>query len=224
MLEVIDVYGVLTCDLAGSRSLTQNARQASTTTIRAAVQCLRHTFPCVLGEGFEFRFGDEWQVLLDRPDLCYTVYSHLHYHLREYPFYCGIGIGPLVTGPSANTHEADGPAFHLARAALTKAKQARSRICFRFPQEQKVVEGVAQSVADLLATLRGGRRPTQEEVCKLGVLSGLSVAEIAVELTLERTAASHRARSAGLREELTAMQALERSLRCSFNSPDANVS
>ncbi|HYG60005.1 MAG TPA: hypothetical protein VD902_18215 [Symbiobacteriaceae bacterium] len=130
----------------------------------------------------------------------------------------------MMTEPAANTHEADGPAFHVERAALATAKQTRSRVCFRFPPDLKVVEGVAQSVADLLATLRTGRRSSQAEVCRMGILRGLSVAEIAAELQVERTAVSHRVRSAGMREEQTAMQALEQSLLCSFRSEAAYVS
>lgn len=221
---MIALYAVLTCDLVGSRYLAPGARQGAADRVRTAVAQLRRTFPSILGEGVDFRFGDEWQLLLDRPDLCYTVYSHLSYLLEDCPFYCGIGVGALTTPPAANTHEADGPAFHLARAALAAAKQARSRVCFRFPPDLKVTEGVAQSVADLLATMRAGRRTSQAEVCRIGILNGLSVAEIAAELGLERTATSHRARTAGLREEQTAMQALERSLRCTFLTPDTHVS
>lgn len=205
------LYGVLTCDLIGSRKLSAEQRQAAQDNIRYAVQQLSSTFSFVLGNAFEFRFGDEWQVLLSKPEMTYTVYTHLLYLLSDSKFYCGIGIGQLSTPARANTHEADGPAFHLAREALMQAKSSESSLVFKLADygRSDSAETTLHSLHQLLSTIREGRRDSQVVISKLALLRDLSIAELSAELGVGRSAVYHRLRRSAVREERATLSAIE---------------
>jgi hypothetical protein len=169
----------------------------------------------MVGRAFEFRFGDEWQILLARSSLAYTVYSHLYYKLLMYPFYCGIGIGPISTSSIENTHEADGPAFHLARAALNEAKEGSRPVVFRLYQTDdwgKEMQSMAQSVAGLVDRLRDGRRDSQKVASMEAILNSERPTSLAQKLGIGRTSAHRRLQSSGVEDELEAIAALERML------------
>lgn len=208
----MQVFGVFMCDLVGSKDMAAAERVRASEEIRAAVRRLQERFPSVLGNAFEFRFGDEWQLLVDRPEQVYTVYSHLYYLLGKYEFYCGIGLGSVTLPVSANTHEVDGPAFHLAREALSAAKAGRHQmVTFRLPPHERTesAELVLHSLVGMVTRLRQGRRDTQQEACRLAITEGLPALKIAEALGISRSAASYRLSTAGLKDETNALRAVE---------------
>lgn len=206
------MFGVFMCDLVGSKEMAAADRQRAAEAIRTSAGLLQERFPAVRGNAFEFRFGDEWQLLIDRPEQVYTVYSHLYYLLGSFEFYCGIGLGTITLPVSANTHEVDGPAFHLAREALSRAKASRHQmVTFHLPPHERAesTELVLHSLVGMVTRLRQGRRDTQQAVSKLAIVDGLPAQKIAGQLGISRSAVSYRLASAGVKDELAAMRAVE---------------
>lgn len=200
------------CDLVGSKGMSTEERLRAADEIRVAVQQLQKSFPHMIGKAFEFRFGDEWQLLTDRPEQVYTLYSHLFYFLSRYEFYCGIGVGSLSLPVRENTHEVDGPAFHCARAALQSAKANKhQQVAFRLPPHERTgsTEVILHSISSMVTRIRSGRRDTQQEACRMAIVDSLPTAKIAEVLRITRSAVSYRLSSAGLKEERAALEAVE---------------
>ena len=209
---VKELYGVLMCDLVGSKGMSAEERLRAADEIRRTVRKLQELFPGVIGNAFEFRFGDEWQLLINRPAQAYTLYSHLFYLLGRYEFYCGIGLGSLSLPVSENTHEVDGPAFHYARAALLTAKANKhQQVAFKLPPHERTdsTEVILHSITGMVTRLRSGRRDTQQEACRMAIVDTWPIAKIAESLGITRSAVSYRLTSAGLKEERAAIEAVQ---------------
>lgn len=209
------VYAVLTCDLRGSSKLRQEDRSKAQESIRLVIDYLEEIFPFLNGSATEFRFGDEWQLFVSRPETVYTIYSGLYYVL-SFPFYCGVGIGDLSTPVLKDSHLMDGPVFHLARAALNHAKDGGRPVVFRCQPDSPVsqYETLLQSTADLIHRLRSGRRPSQAAIMIDAFMDSasrksISSVDLAKRWNIHRTSAYRRLQSAGAFEEINMILTLE---------------
>ena len=179
--------------------LTVDQRASRRTPDRVAdvLRRLEGSVPAVLG--FERTAGDEFQGVLDDPDVVVDVVLDL---LREGRWSVGVGAGPVQTPLPASTRAAAGPAFLSARRAVDAAKQRSVHLAVRGAGATDAED--AQAVLSALAVVVERRSPQAWEAIGL-VEGGRTQAEAAVSLGISRQAVGQRL-AAGLWE-------LERELR-----------
>lgn len=139
---------------------------------------------------FERTAGDEVQGILQTPDDVVSLALAL---LRQDAWSIGIGVG-LVNQPlPASTRAGSGPAFTLAREAVTRAKSRPSGVVVI----GEAVEAArhAQTALDLLAAVVTRRTPQGWEAVELAA-AGLNQIAIAERLGVTKQAVSQRLRTA----------------------------
>jgi hypothetical protein len=180
---------VLTVDQRGSRR--------SPDRVADVLRRLERSVPVMLA--FERTAGDEFQGVLERPDVVVGVVLDL---LREGAWSVGVGAGPVQTPLPSSTRAAAGDAFLGARRAVEAAKQRSTHVAVRGAAAPDAED--AQAVLGALAVVVERRSPQAWEAIAL-VEDGRTQAEAAAELGISRQAVGQRL-SAGLWE-------LERELR-----------
>lgn len=138
--------------------------------------------------------GDEIQGVVDDPDVAVACLAVL---LRDEGWYVGLGLGPVDGDLPEDTRAGRGPAFVMAREAVTAAKHA--------PRHLRVVGAdtyAADQVETVLLLWAGvlARRTTRGwEVADL-LEAGASNEEMATTLGITGSAVSQRAAAAGIQE------------------------
>lgn len=139
---------------------------------------------------FERTAGDEVQGILDRPEDVVSLTLAL---VREDTWSIGIGAGPVKHPLPPSTRAGSGPAFILARDAVTRAKSRPSGVVVIGTGAQTTRH--AQAVLDLLAAVAARRTPLGWEAVDLAA-AGLNQVEIAARLQVSKQAVSQRLRAA----------------------------
>lgn len=178
-------------------TVDQRASRRTADRVADALRRLERSVPALLT--FERTAGDEFQGVLDEPDLVVDVVLDL---LREGTWSVGVGAGPVQTPLPASTRAATGPAFLGARRAVEAAKQRSAHVAVRGAVEADAED--AQAVLSALAAVVERRSPQAWEAIAL-VEEGRTQAEAAASLGISRQAVGQRL-AAGLWE-------LERDLR-----------
>lgn len=138
---------------------------------------------------FERTAGDEVQGVLDRPEAVVDLVLDL---VRADAWSIGVGVGPVDHPLPASTRAGSGPAFVLARDAVTRAKSRPTGLAVSGgePAARR-----AQAALDLLAGLAGRRTDRGWEAADLAG-RGLSQVEIAHRLDISKQAVSQRLQAA----------------------------
>lgn len=139
---------------------------------------------------FERTAGDEVQGILDDPVQVVDLVRDL---VREDTWSIGVGVGPVREPLPPSTRAGSGPAFTLAREAVTRAKLRPTGLA---------VEGAApaagrrgQTALDLLAAVIRRRTERGWEAVDLAA-AGLSQIEVAARLGITKQAVSQRLQAA----------------------------
>ena len=141
---------------------------------------------------FQRTVGDEFQGVLDDPA---ALAATLELLLRENEWWIGVGIGAVELPLPADARGGRGPAYLLAREAVTAAKASPWPVRVLGPADAVALESAAWLWASVLS-----RRTTKGwEVADL-VDRGLSYDAVAHKLAITQSAVSQRARAAGLAE------------------------
>jgi hypothetical protein len=177
-------------------------QQRSSTTEDAVPELLAAldspALPAPLLRPFQRTAGDEVQGVLDDSDVGVEVVARV---LRVGGWYLGIGVGDVDAPLPAETRAGRGPAFVLARAAVTRAKHDVHHLA--------VVAGdpAGEPVAEHLETVLGlwagilERRTAGGWAVHDLLATGLSYAEAGERLGITQSAVSQRARTAGIVDE-----------------------
>ena len=152
--------------------------------------------------------GDEIQALTGDPRTALDLVLEL---TRRGMWSVGLGSGSIRTPLPAETREASGDAFIAAREAVTRAKRSPTRFAVNALVASQPAED-AEALVNLLLTIRESRSPAGWELYDL-VVSGHTQAEAGGRLGITPQSASDRARAAGLRAELAAIEPLTRLLK-----------
>lgn len=139
---------------------------------------------------FERTAGDEVQGVLDDPAQTVSLLLEL---VREGRWSIGVGVGPVREPLPASTRAGQGPAFTLARDAVTRAKHRPTRLAVR--GEAAAPAERAQAALDLVAAVVARRSPPGWEAVELAQ-QGLTQAEIGERLGITKQAVSQRLRAA----------------------------
>ena len=178
-------------------TVDQKASRRGPDRVDAVLRELNDAVPAMLA--FERTAGDEFQGVLEEPDLVVDVVLRL---VRAGGWSIGVGAGPVQTPLPASTRAGAGPAFLSARRAVDAAKQRPSRLAVRGAVPPDA--GDAQAVLSALAVLVDRRSEQAWEAISL-VEGGRTQAEAAGALGISRQAVGQRL-AAGLWD-------LERELR-----------
>ncbi|MEO5851425.1 MAG: transposase [Nocardioides sp.] len=143
---------------------------------------------------FERTVGDEIQGVVDDPKALTHVLEGL---LRDDHWHVGLGIGPVDLPLPEHAREGRGPAYLLAREAVTAAKGAPWQL--RVGGADPYLARQLESAVWLWAAVLGRRTDKGWQVVDL-VDSGLSYERTAARLGISQSAVSQRAQAAGLAE------------------------
>lgn len=120
---------VVTADIIGSRHI--EPRQALRATVVEALDEFNRTWAGDVAVPFSLSAGDELQGVVRPGPFAFAMVRRLRWAMRRLPLKpaarlrVGVGWGAIDTPLSeSRSWEMDGPAFHLARAALEKARAA----------------------------------------------------------------------------------------------------
>ncbi|MDF2519926.1 MAG: hypothetical protein K0R84_554 [Clostridia bacterium] len=118
----MELYGVVTMDIVGSRSLEN--RPEVQDRLDSFINEVNKDYSQYLAAPINFTIGDEWQLITSYPDM---VYEFIHLFQQELwqmgiKFYAGIGIGSISTNLYDDSRKMDGPCFIAAREAINICK------------------------------------------------------------------------------------------------------
>ena len=162
--------------------------------------------------------GDELQLITDTA----PAVTQIALDLADDDWHVGIGIGDgVLSSTAADSH---GAAFQMARKAVNDAKSLPWHIAVRAAGDPAAAQDCEAALA-LLQTLRSRRTDAGTEVATLLEELG-SVTAVAEHLGISVSAASKRARVAGLRHEQAGIELADRLLtradRSAQTSEDAD--
>lgn len=116
------IYQVMVFDLKNSKQL-QNREYIQYKLIDALKE-VNEEYSNIIVSNFIITLGDEWQGLLKYPCHYQKIIDFFEKKLNPLDIYCGIGIGSIsIHNFELTVNQLDGPAFYLAREAITNAKQ-----------------------------------------------------------------------------------------------------
>ncbi len=118
-------YVTVIGDLVGSRSLEPKERVEVQKRFEATLEKINRDFGSEIASLFLITAGDETQGILKHPTCCYEILRQIQIDLTPTEIVFGVGVGTLTTEIGEYAVGADGPAFHLAREALTTVKEER---------------------------------------------------------------------------------------------------
>lgn len=147
-------------DIVGSRRLPDRASFQGRF-LRAVAELNRNCRPGLVVSRFAVTTGDEFQGLLRSPGPAYDILVELGSELGV-SFRLGVGWGRVDTALRPEAVGMDGPAFHLARAALLAGKATGRSFSFRSGSPPR--DDLVDSHAALLERLRRSWTERQREV------------------------------------------------------------
>ncbi len=139
---------------------------------------------------FERTAGDEVQAVLDDPAVVVDTALSL---VRRGGWSVGIGCGPVEEPLPRTARAGRGPAFVLAREAVTRAKSSPERVALEAADTS--AGAAADALLSLLAAVRQRRSPEGWQALDL-LQQGLSQTEVAQRLAISKQAVSARVRAA----------------------------
>lgn len=118
----MELYGVVTMDIVGSRSLEDRPKIQER--LDDLIKEINKNYSQYLAVPINFTLGDEWQLVTSHPEY---VYDFIHMFQQELwqlgvKFYAGIGIGSISTNLYNDSRKMDGPCFIAAREAIKICK------------------------------------------------------------------------------------------------------
>lgn len=180
-------------DFVRSRTLPELSRYVLQERFERLVEHLNASYGDAAISEFAIGRGDEFQVLLERPQVIPDLIWHFELALPELPVRIGIGHGNLSTPVRRDPYRMDGPVFHLARAAVDNAGERLGGVFSGFgATEDQVLNGLAR----ILRRIRNGWTAPQREIVE-ALRRGDARADIAARLSISKQAVSKRARAAG---------------------------
>ncbi len=139
---------------------------------------------------FERTAGDEVQGILEKPQDVVSLTVAL---VRQEAWSIGIGVGPTNRPLPPSTRAGSGPAFTLAREAVTRAKSHPGGVVVTGTTVETTRH--AQAVLDLLVAVVARRTSQGWEAVDLAA-AGLNQVEVAARLGVSKQAVSQRLRAA----------------------------
>jgi hypothetical protein len=124
----MDNLVVIIADVCGSRKMGSDERYEGQLYLKSAIIQINENFKASIEAPFMITRGDEFQGVLKNMKAAFEIMLEFERLLFPLNLRYGIGKGFINKMGSTVTLEMDGPAFHLARAALTQIKSKKRYI------------------------------------------------------------------------------------------------
>ncbi len=185
-------------DLVGSRQLSPSDRREVQVELRQFLGWLNQDYRAAVLSNFVITTGDEFQALLRDPELIPDLAWELEAKLDRIGVRLGIGFGTIYTPLRPVAIGMDGPAFHQAREAITKAakKGWNGGVFLGFTEPGDVI---LNGFARLLHRHRTDMTERQREVAAI-LRRGKTQTEVAEMLEITKQAVSDHVGAMGWEE------------------------
>ncbi len=176
-------YLAIIGDLVASRAMPAGERVRVQETFEEALAQVNVRYEKEVAAAFLITAGDETQGLLCRPHRCYDILREIEIAITPARIVFGVGYGSLTTEVREVAVGMDGPAFHLAREALEKAKEERKAYGksilrdVRFSSAGRGDDKLINALFLSLSVIRSHWAPKQSEILSL-IESGVSQSQI----------------------------------------------
>lgn len=126
------IYVVINMDIVDSRKIDN--RHILQDKLKRYFNKLSKKYKDILVAPINITLGDEWQIVLKKPEESYKLITEIRLHLLKEGIktYSGIGVGVLSTKIYKKSTEMDGEAFIYAREALNIAKNKGKKISSKY--------------------------------------------------------------------------------------------
>ena len=143
---------------------------------------------------FVITLGDEFQGLLNSATIIPDLLWRLEEDLPQREFRVGVGLGTLDTPLQRYAINIDGPALHVARAAINDAKRAKALggVFRGFGELDDIMTGIGS----LLWFQRSRWTASQRNIASL-LREGMSQIEVAGKLGIKRQVVSRQVLASG---------------------------
>jgi len=184
----------LIADMVRSREIPRIQRPRVQERFKGLVEYLNRTYSRNILSRFVITLGDEFQGLLSSakaiPDLMWDI----DHRFSDRNLRVGMGFGVLHTPIQKDAINVDGPALHMARAAIETAHEKRryGGVFLGFGELDPVMNGLAR----ILWFHRSRLTKTQFRIAEL-LRQGKSQSDAAEELNITRQAVSRQVISTG---------------------------
>ncbi|MEJ2054299.1 MAG: SatD family protein [Calditrichaceae bacterium] len=128
-------YTVIISDIIGSRKLNAHERHEWQLFLKSSIVQINEKFANHIEAPFMITKGDEFQGVLKKISSVHQIVSEFERLVFPLTMRFGVGHGSIQKMGSKIPIEMDGPAFHLAQAALNKAKKKKQVIVLKTKNE-----------------------------------------------------------------------------------------
>ncbi|QDR79933.1 SatD family protein [Sporomusa termitida] len=201
------LYCAIIGDMVRSRQITD--RQFVQRQFLAMAAEASRLYAPAIESPFTVTIGDEFQVLLKTIDSAPQIVEHVVQTMKPVELVFGLGIGTIHTDINPRLAIGmDGPAFHLAREALTQAKKKKPKIVYR---SDAAAIDMVNSLNCFIETCEERRTKRQQAVLQY-LQQGYTQAAIAGQLGIRQQSVHDIINAAYVPEIKQAKQAIARYL------------
>ena len=187
-------YIAVIADMVRSRDLPRARRRTLQRRFGSLVAGLNETHRTAIASRFVVTLGDEFQGLLNSAAIIPDLLWELEQNFQERELRVGIALGALDTPLQQYAINIDGPALHLARAAIDQAKKSRALggVFKGFGDLDDILNGLA----GLLWFQRSRWTTAQRRIASL-LRQGMSQTQAAKKLRISKQVVSKQVLAAG---------------------------
>lgn len=214
-------YVALIGDLVASRAMEPAERARVQERFQATLDKINKKFKEEIASLFLITAGDETQGILHRSDYGYEILRQIQIELKPTEIVFGVGYGPLTTDIGEYAVGADGPAFYLARQALTEAKNERKAYGksiirdVRFQSDNEHRDKVLNALFLALAVIKNQWTEKQAEVLNL-LEQGQTPSDVEKSLNMPLSNISRTIETSYFREFESIVDSLRMALHTTF--------
>ncbi len=206
-------YVALIGDVVGSREVED--REGLQRRLRELISEVNRRFAQGIAARFILTVGDEFQGLLREADGMDELCALLRAWLDPVEIRLGLGVGALATPLEPEAIGMDGPCFHRARAALSRAEERGSPVEVGTGRD----DGVFEIYGSLYGALRRGWT-LRQRLAVDWTMAGLSGREVARRMGVQPSAVSQHLKAAEARAVLAATRVWTRALEAALESEE----
>ncbi len=180
--------------MVGSRSMARSHRGVLQRRFARLIVNLNRDYRKTIMSKFVITLGDEFQGLLNSATIIPDLLWRLEEDLPQREFRVGVGLGTLDTPLQRYAINIDGPALHVARAAINDAKRAKALggVFRGFGELDDIMTGIGS----LLWFQRSRWTASQRNIASL-LREGMSQIEVAGKLGIKRQVVSRQVLASG---------------------------
>ena len=197
-------YIAIIADMVGSRSVARSRRSALQEKFADLMDSLNRDYKKMIASRFVITLGDEFQGLLNAASPIPDLIWRLEQEFSRVEFRVGIGLGRLDTPIQKYAINIDGPALHIARAAVEDAK--RNKVLGGTFRGFGDLDDVLNGIARLLWFQRSRWTVSQRTIANF-IRRGMSQTQVAKRLRVTKQVVSKQVSASGCYDYMAAEKA-----------------